>query len=121
MERLEEISSLDHLHDANERFRNFFARFGGLPVEGNEEELKAMLQIERTLRSVGALLQIGLPAVKNSELQRELAEYRKNLLRLREELRRMEGSANACRGRLFTREQYLRATQAWCATARSTR
>lgn len=121
MERLEEISSLDHLRDANEHFRNFFARFAGLPVEGNEEELKAMLQIEGTLRSVGALLQGGLPAAKNGELQRELGEYRENLLRLREELSRMEGSATACRSRLFSREQHLRATQAWCAIARSTR
>lgn len=121
MERLDEISSLDHLRDANERFRNFFARFAGLPVEGNEEELKAMIQIERTLRSVGGLLDSGLPAVKSGELQRELAQYRENLLHLREELRRMENSATVCRGRLFTREQQLRATQAWCATARSIR
>jgi hypothetical protein len=119
MERLEEISSLEHLRDANEDFRNFFARFGGLPVEGNEGELKAMLQIERTLLSVGALLESGLPSSKNNELQYELREYRENLLRLREELRRMEASATACRGRLFTREQHLQATRAWCAGARS--
>jgi hypothetical protein len=121
MERIEEISSLDRLRDANEGFRNFFARFGGLPVEGNEEELKAMLQIEHTLRSVGALLESGISTAKNSEIHRELAEYRENLLRFRDELRRMEGSAAASRARLFTREQHLRATRAWCATARSTR
>ncbi len=92
-----------------------------MPVEGNEEELKAMLQIERTLRSVGALFQSGLPSVRNGELRRELAEYRDNLLHLQQELRRMEESATSCRGRLFNREQHLRATQAWCATARSTR
>jgi hypothetical protein len=121
MERLEEISGLGLIHDSNERLRNFFARFGGLPVEGKEEELKAMLQIERILRSVGALLESGIQAAKNSELHRELAEYRENLLRLREELRRMEGSATATRTRLFTREQHLQATRAWCATTRSTR
>lgn len=121
MERIEKISSLDLLRDANERFRNFFARFGGLPVEGNEEELKAMLQIERTLRSVGVWLEGGIPAAKNGELHRELAEYRENLLRFREELRRMEGSANACRSRLFSRERHLRATRAWCAAAGSIR
>jgi hypothetical protein len=121
MERLEKVSTLDHLRDANEDFRNFFARFGGLPVEGNDEELKAMLQIERTLRSVGALLHGDVLTAKNVDLNRELREYRENLLRLRDELRRMESSATACRSRLFTREQHLRATRAWCATARSTR
>jgi hypothetical protein len=121
MERIEDISSLDHLRDANEGFRNFFARFGGLPVEGNEEELKAMLEIERTLRSVGRLLESGIAALKNSELHRELAEYRENLLRFREELHRMEGSATASRARLFTREQHHRATRAWCAATHSVR
>jgi hypothetical protein len=119
MERLDEISGLNLLRDANERFRCFFARFVGLAVEGNEEELKAMLQIERTLQSVGALLGSGLPSSRNSELRRELGEYRQNLLLLRDELRRMEDSAVACRGRLFTREQHLQATRAWCAAART--
>lgn len=121
MERLEEISNLEVLRNANERFRDFFARFGGLAVEGNQEELKAMLQIEHTLRSVGALIRSGLPAAANRALSRELGEYRENLLRLREELRKMESSATACRSRLSSREQHLRATQAWCAAARSTR
>lgn len=122
MERIEKMPSLDLLRNANDRFRNFFARFGGLPVEGNQEELEAMLQIERTLRSVGALLETGIPAStsKNGELNRELAEHRENLLRLREELRRMESSATASRARLFTRERHLQATRAWCAAARST-
>ncbi len=121
MERINEVSNLDLLRDANEGFRNFFARFGGLPVEGNEEEVQAMFQIERTLRSVGTLLESGIQLAKNSELHRQLAEYRENLLRFREELRRMEGSANACRSRLASREQHLQATRAWCATARSIR
>ena len=121
MERIEGTSSLDVVRNANDRFRNFFARFAGLPVEGNEEELRAMLQIERTLRSVGALLESGIVNSKSAALRRELGEYRDNLLRLREELRRMESSATASRSRLFTREQHLNATRAWCAAARSTR
>ena len=80
-----------------------------------------MLQIERTLRSVGVLLGQGLPISQNSELRRELAAYRENLIRLREELRRMESSATASRSRLSTREQHLRATRAWYGTARATR
>lgn len=121
MERIEEVSSLDVVRRANDGFRNFFARFAGLPVEGSEEELQAMLQIEGTLRSVGALLENGLASSKSADLHRELGEYRENLLRLRQELRRMESSATACRGRLFRREQHLRASRAWCAAARSTR
>ncbi|HEY1731348.1 MAG TPA: hypothetical protein VGG15_06355 [Terriglobales bacterium] len=121
MERIDPLSGLNLLRDANDRFQNFFARFGGLAVEGNEEELRAMLQIERTLRSVGALLASGITGSKSGELQHELAAYRENLLRFRDELRRMEGSANACRSRLFSRDQHLQATRAWCATARSLR
>ncbi len=121
MERIAETSSLDLIRAANERFRNFFARFAGLPVEGSEEELRAMLQIERSLKSVGALLTRGIQASPAGDLQRELGEYRQNLLRLREELKRMESSATASRGRLFTREQHLQATRAWCDAARSTR
>lgn len=120
MERVEELPGLEVVRDANDHFRNFFARFGGVPVEGDEEELRAMLQLEGVLRSVGALLAAGLSNSRTPEMQSEFREYRDNLRRLREELKRMEVSAHACRDRLFSREQHLQATRAWCAAARAT-
>jgi hypothetical protein len=120
MARLEEVSSFDLVRRANEAFYVFFERFAGMPVEGTEDELRAMLEIEQTLNSMGAALEGGMRNTSN-ELHHELAEYRENLLRLRDELRRMENSATKTRGRLFTREQHLQATRAWCDAARSTR
>jgi hypothetical protein len=120
MARLEEASSVELVRSANQRFDDFFKRFGGMPVEGTQDELHAMLEIEGALRKVGTMLEGGLQD-SGSELRHELAEYRENLLRLRQELRRMKNSATATRGRLFTREQHLQATRAWCDATRTTR
>ena len=120
MARVAEVSSVELVRRANERFYVFFERFGGRPVEGTDDELQAMLEIERGLRSVGTVLEGGIEN-SSGELHEELAEYRENLMRLREELRRMENSATATRDHLFTREQHLQATRAWCDAARATR
>lgn len=121
MERMSEAAELDLLRSANDLFRRFFARFAGAAVQGSQEEVDAMLQLERTLESVGILLDRGVPRDCSPVLRAELGSYRENLLRLRRELASMQESAISSHGRLFVRREHLAATQAWCATARSTR
>ena len=117
----EAATGLELLRSANESFGRFFQHFAGIPVRGTAEEVEAMLEVERVLRSVGTLLNRGLRASQDTAMRDEIGRYRENLLRLHRELSAMENSAIRSRARLFTREEHLQAAQAWCAAARSTR
>jgi len=119
MERMNRDTCLELLRRANAHLEHFFLRFSGAPVLGTNEEVDALLQVERTLHSVGALLKGGLQETKDRETQDELASYRANLLRLRRELAIMQDSAAGCRARLFARQKHLHAAQAWCAASRA--
>ena len=57
-------------------------------------------------------------ASTDQAIRQELARYRENLLRLRNELARMQESAVGCRIRLDGRLKHLHAAQAWCAASR---
>ncbi len=118
MGRIENDESLDLLRRANGRLGRFFERFSGAPVMGSGEEVAALLQLERALQSVGALLDGRLQASADQAIRQELARYRENLLRLRNELARMQESAVGCRTRLDGRLKHLHAAQAWCAASR---
>ncbi len=120
MERMTTDTRLDLLRRANARLANFFARFSGAPVLGTTEEVEALLQVERTLHSVRALLDGGMGESKDRETQEELARYRAHLLRLHRELAIMQDSAVGCQARLFARQKHLQAAQAWCAASRET-
>ena len=120
MERMNSEISLSLLRCANSDLQDFFARFSGAPVLGTHEEVEALMQVERALRSVGALLDGALEDSADQQMQEELASYRDNLLRLRRELAVMQDSAASCRSRLFTRQRHLHAAQAWCAASRTT-
>lgn len=111
---------LDLLRRANARLENFFARFSGAPVLGTDEEVEALLQVERAMRSIGTLLGKGLEESKDAETQQELARYRAHLLRLRRELAIMQDSAAGSRARLSARQKHLHAAQAWCAASCAT-
>jgi hypothetical protein len=119
--RMDPAASLELLRSANESFRRFFDHFAGLPVRGTEEEVEAMLQVERTLRSVGRFLNGDLKVSQDQSIYEEIARYRENLLHLRRELSAMQMSAHHSRARLFIREEHLHAAQAWCEANRSTR
>jgi hypothetical protein len=121
MERMNTAGHLDFLRRANVHLENFFARFSGAPVLGTNEEVEALLRVERALHSVRALLDGGLKETSDHETQNELARYRANLLRLRRELAMMQDSAAGCQARLFVRQKHLHAAQAWCAASRATR
>jgi hypothetical protein len=121
--RTDPAASLDLLRSANETFGRFFEHFAGVPVRGTDEEVEAMLHVERILRAVGRFLNGDLKAAQaaqNDELREEIGRYRGNLLRLRQELSTMQSSAHRSWTRLLTREKHLRAAQAWCAATRST-
>lgn len=124
MERIietgDDSANLELLRRANSSFARFFARFSGAPVLGTGEELQAMLQVEGTLKSVSRLLDGRLQKTSEPKVREELARYRVNLLRLREELAEMERSAAGCRDHLRDRRQHLHAAQAWCTAARAT-
>src|SRR5580698_30933 len=115
-----DCGSLELLRQANSRLTRFFDRFAGAPVLGTDEELQAMLEVERTLKSVAALLDGRLQSDPTVGVREELARYRVQLLRLRDELARMEQSAAGCRSRLSARHKHLHAAQAWCAASRAT-
>ena len=120
MERMNSEIRLDVLRRANSDLEHFFSHFSGVPVSGTHEEVEALMQVERALRSVGALLDRGLEEGANRETQEELASYRGNLLRLQRELAVMQNSAANCRSQLFTRQRHLRDAQAWWAASRTT-
>ncbi len=120
MGRLDTDQGLDLLRRANAQFAQFFQRFSGAPVMGTGEEVAALLQLERTLQSVGALLDGRLQASTDQEVRQDLGRYRQNLIRLRDELARMQESAAGCRLRLDSRLKHLHAAQAWCAASRGT-
>lgn len=120
MERLDDNDRLLLLERANERFDRFFARFSGAPVLGSNEEVEALLTIEDTLRSIGALLDGRLQDSQSPAVHEALAGYRQNLIRLRRELAVMQTAALACRTRLASRQEHLRAARAWCTASRAT-
>jgi hypothetical protein len=113
--------AVELLRNANETLQRFLAEFAGEAVHGTGKEVTAMLQLERTLQSVGRLLKSDLQASPDAELSDEIAHYRDNLLHLRQELSAMQSSASNCRAQLFTREGHLHAARAWCAATRATR
>jgi len=120
MERLDEYDALLILQHANERLGRFFARFSGAPVLGTDEEVEALLQVENTLRAVGQLLNGRLQNNALPAMRDQLASYRANLLRLRQELAAMQSATLSCRARLVAREKHLHAAKAWCAASRAT-
>jgi hypothetical protein len=117
---MNEQVSMELLRRANERFGRFFARFSGAPVLGTDEEVKALLQIEDTLHSVGVFLDGRLQRSQSPPVRDELARYRANLVRLRHELASMQSAALSCRERLASRQKNLQAAKAWCAASRAT-
>ena len=119
--RVEPGVSLELLRSANQSFARFFAHFAGAPVQGTEEEVVAMCELEQTLHAVGRVLKNNLQASQDDELRNEIARYRDNLVRLRQELFAMQNSAVRCRERLSGRGEHLHAARAWCAATRSTR
>jgi hypothetical protein len=120
MGRLDNNDGLELLRRANVQLERFFGRFAGAVVMGTDEEVDSLLQVERTLRSGGALLNEGLQESQDHEVRQELIRYRDNLVHLRNELARMQESAVGCRARLYTRQKHLHAAQAWCAASRAT-
>jgi hypothetical protein len=110
---------LQMLQGANLLFSQFFQRFSGSPVLGTDEEVQAMRQIEHSLQSVALALDSGLPNSVRPEVREELVRYRTNLLHMRQELIRMEISANEGRACLQARQKQMRAARAWCAASRA--
>jgi hypothetical protein len=118
MERLEKPAEIDVLRDANQGLRAFLARSAG-DVQGSEDDVGAMLEVERILRAVGRELD-RLRCCDRDDVRVELELYRDNLVRLRQQLGFLQKSATECQARLFIREKHLRAAQQWCAASHST-
>ncbi len=118
MECLREPAGYDVLRHANRSLREFLARDAGA-VTGSDDDVSAMLDVERTLRAVGTELD-HLQHSDHPDVRQELELYRDYLLRLRRQLGVMQQSATECQARLFVREKHLRAAQAWCAATRTT-
>jgi hypothetical protein len=109
---------MDILRQANQSLRDFLARNCD-SAQGSDEEVRAMLQVEQTLRAVGVKLDY-LRHSDRDDVRLELGLYRDHLLRLRQQLGILQQSAAECQARLLVREKHLRAAQAWCASTRAT-
>jgi hypothetical protein len=118
MARLEESAGVDLLRHANRSLREFLAR-NGEAVQGSDDDVQAMLEVERTLRAVGGELE-RLQHTDCPDVRVELELYRDNLVRLRRQLAIMQSAATECHARLFVREKHLRAAHEWCAATRTT-
>jgi len=118
MERMNRAGQLDLLRRANAQLGDFFARCGAA-VQGTEEEIQTLIQLERALRSVGVLLDAGLEESTNRVMQDEFIVYRANLVRLRSVLGTLQKSAAGTRARLFVRQKHLQAARQWSAAARA--
>lgn len=107
------------LRRANMDLDRFLARFSRAAVLGTEEEVTALLHLQRTL-AIGGLLKQDIQHSSDDNVQSELAIYRANLIKLRRELAELQNSAEECKVRLFARQKQLHAAQAWCAASRDT-
>jgi hypothetical protein len=118
MGRLDEGTCLELLRRTNAELRGFLERSSGAPVLGTNDEVDAMLRLEHSLKSVGALLSEGVQICSDSGIREELARYRENLLQLRLDLAAMQQSAAICWERVRSRQSHLQAARAWCAASR---
>jgi hypothetical protein len=121
MERMNSENELELLRRANLQLDRFLVRFARAVVLGTDEEVEAILQVQRTLESVGGLLKQDIQRSKDEDVQSELAIYRANLIKLHRELAQLQDSAAGCQARLFARQKHLHAAQAWCTASRATR
>jgi hypothetical protein len=121
MGRMSSDNEIQALRRANRDLDHFLARFSRAAVLGTDEEVTALLQVQRTLTSIGGLLKQDIQQSDDDDVQNELAIYRANLIKLRRELADLQDSAAACKARLFARQEKLAAAQAWCAASRDTR
>ena len=119
MERMNNSAELELLHRANHHFARFFERVSSAAGLPPDEELRALLQLHRTLESVGMWFDGRLQTAISDELCHALDRYRQNLLRLRSQLAGMQQSAIANRERLDQRLQHLNGAKAWCAVSRT--
>jgi len=119
MERIDDGASLELLRQANSRFGRFFEQFACTPALGSNEELRALLQVQEMLESVGALLDGRLQSANNRDVREALGCYRENLIHLRRELAIMQEVTIARRALLDSRRQHLYGAKAWCAVSRA--
>ena len=119
MERVEDGASLELLRRANSCFGRFFDQFASAAALGSDEELRALLQVQEMLESVGALLDGRLQSASNLDVREALGSYRENLIRLRHELAIMQEATIARRALLDSRREHLYGTKAWCAASRA--
>ena len=121
MERMNSRNECELLRGANQQLDRFLMRFAPAAVSGTKEEVEAILQLQRTLKSVGALLRHDVQHSQDGEVQSELAIYRANLIKLRRGLAALQDSAASCQARLLARQRHLNAAQAWCVASQTTR
>lgn len=111
---------LDLLRRANARLSTFFTQCSGGAMLDARDELRMLLQLEDTLRSIEALLQQGLQESGDRETRDELVAYRAHLMRLQRELAARQDSVMAHRAQLSARQKHLQSAQAWFAASQTT-
>jgi hypothetical protein len=120
MERLNPNRGLETLRGANASLVRFLHRFSTASEPGVDYEIDALLALEKTLQSVGALLSTGLQNSDEPAVREEFRQYRDNLVALHRELSGMQDRALASRARLYFHQNHLQTVKAWCHTSRET-
>jgi hypothetical protein len=119
MECVTDGASLDLLRRANSCLGRFFQQFASATAVGSYEELRALLQMQEMLESVGVLLDGRLQSASNPDIREALRCYRQNLIRLRHELAILQEATIAHRALLDSRRDHVYGAKAWCAASRA--
>ncbi len=117
MDCMNRNSATPLLRQASAEIDDFLERFGKAPVLGRQEEVDALYRIKSAVTAVGDVLPAIVRSQDDPEVSSEITGYRGCLVRLREELARMQAAALLRREHLLTGKSHLSAAQAWCDTA----
>jgi hypothetical protein len=110
---------LNLLRRANAHLERFFARLSQQIKLHPNEEAELLLEVERTVCEVSALLDNGLEQSAEVVTRKEVARYQANLVRLRHELAGMQAGVFGCRARLFTQPKRVAAPDMEGAASRA--
>ncbi len=119
MECVSDNAKLELLQQANACLEHFFGWFAGTRATAADQELRALLQVQETLESVGALLDGRLQSACRRDVGEALGRYRENLVRLRCQLAIMQSAALTRRAGFDSHREHLHAAMAWCSASRA--
>lgn len=115
-----EVQFVENLRETNRRLRDCLE--GLAPDEAHSTALTAQLisELLSELLRNGTLLRRGLPEPQDPQLSAELAEYRRNLERLRDRMPAIHSHLLAERARLEAERSRIESAMEWAQGSRET-